>query len=75
VPRRTTLVLALFVVLIAAVLRFYHYFILEQYLLKLLIAISIVYLFVRIGRLDTAWTTVALVVPVGLVSALFTGAL
>jgi hypothetical protein len=40
-PGRTTLVLALILVLVGGVLRFYHYHVLEQYLLKLVIAISV----------------------------------
>lgn len=41
---RTTIVVALGLVIGGAILRFYHYYVIEQYLLKLVIAISIVLL-------------------------------
>ena len=40
-PRRTTLVLALSLITLGAGLRFYHFYVLEQYLLKLVIASSL----------------------------------
>ncbi len=41
-PERSTIVMALILVISGAALRFYYYFVLGQYMLKLLIAVSIV---------------------------------